>query len=687
LPLDQTQIGLLRTFVEAARRGKTVRPSFSYVEQPPGGTPRFGHAGLRTQPELSMADLEALEEEGLLTHNTIIAGAGSVELNDLAFTTYDALFNHEPQAQVATAMRPVQLGVELESLLHPASGMTVTDEPTVQLSVSSVSRTERLNAGDRILHYRILEHLGEGGMGDVYLVRDETLQRDVAAKFLRGDLLGNAEAISRFQREATAAARIAHENVVRIYSIEPNRGDPFITAEYIKGTDLTTVIKNGPVPLETAGAILTAISRGLAAAHAASVIHRDLKPANIRIRPDGTPVIVDFGLGKVFSAEATDTTQPQVTGADQMVGTVQYMSPDQIRQDSVGPPSDVFSFGVVAFELLTMSRPFDRATPMATIAAILNDPTPDIQASRADVPGHWREVIERALNKRAVARPSADDVSRVFAQLTAEVMSHFVAPTSSQTPIGRRAVPPTATLLAGTFPNSAWFEDHATLAHDAAKNIGTVMFELSMSLVLNDKLVPVQQLYQIARSIPRQSASYQGTVHEDDRWRVKRGADDIYAVINFENTKKFWYWAVRRNGDAFLSALLDDSSRPRGLSIELLIREFLAALIHCREFVSRFVGDETDPELLLRARVRGASDRTLFGTDSYRAFPNHLEMYGYKTDQNDIEATVRTSLSSLRGRTNLRGAVETLFGDLVSYFNFLTIPGDYLDYAVEVMDK
>ena len=563
--------------------------------------------------------------------------------------------------------------------------MSTADDATTQPRPPTLARTARLNAGDRILHYRILEHLGKGGMGEVYLVRDETLQRDVAAKFLRNDLVGNAEAVARFQREATAAARITHENVVRIYSIEANAGDPFITAEYIKGTDLTTIIKNGPVPLETAGPILAAVSQGLAAAHAASVIHRDLKPANIRIRPDGTPVIVDFGLGKVLSVGTADPTQPQVTLPHQLLGTVQYMSPEQLREDSVEAPSDVFSLGVVAFELLTMMRPFDRATSMATIAAILSDAAPDIQKIRDDVPTHWREVIERSLSKTPVLRPTADDVARAFAQLTAGEISKPAASASPQALRRQRSGPPTATLLAGTFPNSAWFDDHAAQARDAAKAIATVMFELSMSLVQNDNLVPIQQLYQVLKAVPRQSASYQGTVYDDDRWRARRGSDDIYAVINFDVTKNFWYWAVRRNGDVFLAAALDDTSRPNGLSIELLLREFIASLIYCREFVSRFSAAESDPELLLRARVRGASGRTLFGADSRRAFPFHLEMYGYKTGQDEIEANVRTSLNSLR--TNLRSVVETFFGDLVSYFNFLTVPGDYLDYAVEAMDK
>lgn len=415
------------------------------------------------------------------------------------------------------------------------------------------------------------------------------------------------------------------------------------------------------------------------------MIHRDLKPANIRIRPDGTPVIVDFGLGKVLSVEAADPTQPQVTLPHQLVGTIQYMSPEQLREDNVETPSDVFSLGVVAFELLTMMRPFDRPTSMATIAAILSDSAPDIHKIRDDVPTHWCDVIERSLSKNPMVRPTADHVAQAFAQLHADEISKPAVSTSPHALRRPRSGPPAATLLAGTFPNSTWFDDHAAQARDASKAIATVMFELSMSPVQNDNLVPIQQLYQVLKAVPRQSASYQGTLYDDDRWRARRGSDDIYAAINFDVTKNFWYWAVRRNGDVFLAAALDDKSRPNGLSIELLLREFIASLIYCREFVSRFSDADSDPELLLRARVRGAADRILFGSDSRRAFPFHLEMYGYKTDQNEIEANARASLNSLR--TNLRSVVETFLGDLVSYFNFLTVPGDYLDYAVEAMDK
>jgi len=186
----------------------------------------------------------------------------------------------------------------------------------------------RFSPGDTILHYRVLEPLGKGGMGEVYLVRDVKLQRDVAAKFLPLNLAADTEAVARFEREAVAAARVTHQNVVRIYSIERNGSEPFITAEYIRGTDLSTSIRQGPLSIDAVGSLVSAIAAGLAAAHAEAVVHRDIKPQNIRVRPDGTPVIVDFGLGKLLAVGATDSTQPLVTRANELVGTINYMSPE-----------------------------------------------------------------------------------------------------------------------------------------------------------------------------------------------------------------------------------------------------------------------------------------------------------------------------------------------------------------------
>jgi hypothetical protein len=157
-------------------------------------------------------------------------------------------------------------------------------------------------------------------------------------------------------------------------------------------------------------------------------------------------------------------------------------------------------------------------------------------------------------------------------------------------------------------------------------------------------------------------------------------------VISFDVTKNFWYWAVRRNGDTYLAATLGSKPEAARLSMEEMLREFLAAVIHAREFAARFVAaPNSNPELLLRASVHGVAERVLYGTDHRRAFPYHLEMYGYKTPHDKIDATIRTSLAALR--SNFRGVVDVFFGDLAAYFNFLTVPADYLDHAVEAIDK
>ncbi len=220
--------------------------------------------------------------------------------------------------------------------------------------------------GETILHYKILEKLGEGGMGVVYLAEDLNLERKVAIKFLPRQIAANSEERKRFKIEAKASASLNHPNIATIYAIEESDGDAFIVMEFINGIELKDKIKSGPVPIKEAINIATQIAEGLGAAHKKGIIHRDIKSQNIMITDDGKVKIMDFGLAKIMGGS-------QVTKIGTTVGTIAYMSPEQAKGKEVDHRTDIWSFGVVLYEILTGQLPFMGEYEQAIIYSILNE--------------------------------------------------------------------------------------------------------------------------------------------------------------------------------------------------------------------------------------------------------------------------------------------------------------------------
>ena len=196
--------------------------------------------------------------------------------------------------------------------------------------------------GKTILHYKIIEKLGEGGMGVVYIAEDTKLERKVAIKFLPRHIAGNSDECKRFEIEAKAAAALNHANISHIYAIEEVDEEIFIVMEYIGGEELKEKISNGPIELDEAIDIAIQIAEGLQAAHEKSIVHRDIKSSNIMISKDGKIKIMDFGLAKIRGGV-------QLTKEHSTLGTVAYMSPEQARGEYVDHRSDIWSFGVVFF--------------------------------------------------------------------------------------------------------------------------------------------------------------------------------------------------------------------------------------------------------------------------------------------------------------------------------------------------
>ena len=256
-----------------------------------------------------------------------------------------------------------------------------------------------LQAGGHLGIYEILSPLGAGGMGEVYRARDTKLGRDVALKVLPDAMAHDRERMARFEREARTLASLNHPHIAAIHGLEEANGQRALVMELVEGPTLANRIAGGPIPVEDAMPLALQIAEGLGFAHDRNIVHRDLKPANIKVTPDGQVKILDFGLAKAMSTESSGTSEEATTltlttGAGTMLGTAAYMSPEQARGQNVDRRTDVWSFGVVVYEMLTGERPFCGPTVSDTLAAVLRE-APDLQR----IPLRMRSLVAACLEK------------------------------------------------------------------------------------------------------------------------------------------------------------------------------------------------------------------------------------------------------------------------------------------------
>ena len=249
--------------------------------------------------------------------------------------------------------------------------------------------------GQTFSHYRVLEKLGTGGMGIVYKAQDLRLERYVALKFLPDNLTNDAQALERFRREALAASALNHANICTVHDIGEQDGRPFLAMEFIDGETMRRHVNNKPLPVEEILTLGIQIADALDAAHAEGIIHRDIKPANIFVTKRGQAKVLDFGLAKLISkrdgdTEVSDSSHPGLENPISIVGVISgtpsYMSPEQIRGDDLDVRADVFSMGLLLYEMATGQKAFPGSTGGVIIEAILSKSPAPVRSLNPDIP-------------------------------------------------------------------------------------------------------------------------------------------------------------------------------------------------------------------------------------------------------------------------------------------------------------
>jgi serine/threonine protein kinase/tetratricopeptide (TPR) repeat protein len=285
-------------------------------------------------------------------------------------------------------------------------------------------------------HYRLTAHLGSGGMGDVYRATDTRLKRDVALKILPTDFANDATRLARFRREAEAVASLNHPNVVTVHAVEEIGGTHLLAMELVEGRTLDDLLPPDGLPLDDLLAIAQPLAEALEAAHVAGIVHRDLKPGNVMRTPEGRLKVLDFGLARTLSratedAETRTLDLSPLTGAGTVLGTVPYMAPEQLRSEPAEPRTDLFSLGVLLYELATGRRPFPGATSTEIGSAILRDDPAPLGEERPEYPDELVRLVHRCLEKASGDRPRD---AREVVEALREIREALVAPGSAAGP-------------------------------------------------------------------------------------------------------------------------------------------------------------------------------------------------------------------------------------------------------------
>ena len=299
--------------------------------------------------------------------------------------------------------------------------------------------------GQSVGNYKVSKKLGAGGMGEVYLAQDARLARPAALKLLARHLTSDEERVRRFRQEALAASALNHPNIITVYDIGKWQGRDFIGTEYVEGVTLRTRMRDRRLPLAAAIDVSLQIARALSAAHSAGIVHRDIKPENVMVRPDGLVKVLDFGIAKCAEPTcAPDSSSAWIkTATGVVMGTTSYMSPEQARGEDVDARTDIWSLGVILYEMIARRLPFPGKTPTERIAAIIEREPEPLSKSRQAVPAELERIVSRMLQKNREQRYSratevVEDLDKVRAALGEERPSRFSLPAHTRGPLFSR---------------------------------------------------------------------------------------------------------------------------------------------------------------------------------------------------------------------------------------------------------
>jgi serine/threonine protein kinase len=375
--------------------------------------------------------------------------------------------------------------------------------------------------GQQVSHYRILGKLGGGGMGVVYEAEDLSLGRHVALKFIPENLAGDPKSLERFTREARAASQLNHPNICTIHGIEDNHGHPFIVMEKLDGESLKQHIGGQPMKLEEVLDVGVQVSDALVASHTKGIVHRDIKPANIFLTPTGQVKVLDFGLAKLVHNPGTEEADQSLTAVGIIPGTAVYMSPEQARSETVDARSDLFSFGVVLYEMATGKKPFTGNNSLMTLDAVLHQkPTPPHDLN-PKIPIELQGIIGKAMQKDRTHRyQGAAEIRSDLAQLKREAESGTIK-TGSNSSMLRAA--------SKTFSRNSRFQTYLVIAMAAL--LVTVLASVGAWWIKHRQVASAEQKNAIA-VLPLQNLNGDYSV---DHLRFAL-ADELTSVLTYSRS-------------------------------------------------------------------------------------------------------------------------------------------------------
>jgi TolB-like protein len=480
--------------------------------------------------------------------------------------------------------------------------------------------------------YRIVDKLGEGGMGAVYRAHDDRLDRDVALKVLHPDLANDRVRLERFTREARAVAALSHPHIVTIYSTEEADAVRFLTMELVEGRPLDSLVQRGGLATAQFLELALQLTDALAAAHQKQILHRDLKPANVMVTLEGRVKVLDFGLARVSAAEVTtlrslDETRIALTHEGTIVGTMPYMSPEQIEGSTLDARSDLFSLGVMFYELITGDRPFSGGSSPALMSAILRDTPPSVDLRRPDVPAPLARLVDRCLAKRTDDRPK--DAREVFDELRRVRQSVDSLHTASHQQVSAPAASDEERLWVVVLPFSVrgGDKDAETLAEGLTEDItaGLVLFPM-LSVVSQRVARDASMTDMEARPAgDRAGARFvlAGSVRKSSTAvRITASLSDAGTGLNL------WTDTYHRHADADLFSVQDDVTDrivatvadPSGVLARTMVQSVREIPIHelsVRELLLRATHFHFRPDPHLHAELRAAFETRLQRTPDH----------------------------------------------------------------------